>query len=336
MRTGKAFCLGLGLSIVLTACGGDKDGDGGNGLDGSKNIQGIEFSETSAERCASVAIATLSPFPELGQAVIAMSDAVAEHSSAVTGLVPEGTIDLGDIGFCPTGQSKLTWNDVDGDGELSGGDGLVLTLVDCGGTWSGTLTLDFQDASLDSAEADVDLNVTIEETVDGEPETGTLAGSFHLSLHRFGGPSATAVIRFLVDDQSDGSQGMIGTLNGKTQYELGCFNLYYTLGIGSRYFSLSEPFGVLKVPELGIASFLSFGTPALVFPEGTYPESGGMRLAALSAATPCARVNVPGDGITGNASWMVVTATGSGGVTLSGEGPSGTPFELQRAWSELD
>jgi len=336
MRTEMRLFMALVVSIALAACNGDKDDNGGNGLDGGRDIQGISFSATSAEQCASVAITALAPFPQLGRAAIAMTDAVAAYSASKPGTLPQGTIDLGDIGFCPTGESRLTWNDADGSGALSAGDGLVLTLVDCGGSRSGTFTLAFQAASLDTAEADVNLSLSIEEVVDGEPETGTLDGTFHLSMQRYAGPGATAVIRFLVDDQSDGSQGMTGTLNGKTEYQLGCFNFYFTMSLEDDSFSLSEPFGVIKVPDLGIASFVSFGVPALVFPDGAQPASGGLKLMALSAVTPCTGVKVPGDGITGNASWMSVTAIGGGGVTLAGEDPSGTAFELLRNWSELD
>lgn len=325
----------LVMTLALAACGGDDD-NGGGGTDGGEDVLGVAFSESNVEQCASVVIATLSPFSGAAGAVVAMEDAIFDYTASAGATMPEGMIDLGDLGICSTGQSHLVWNDADGNGALSAGDVAVLTLTDCEGSTSGTLNLDFEEVSFAATTASVRMNIGIEETVDGEPETGTLTGTFRLQMARYQGTPPVAEVDFLVEDETDGSQGFEVALNGKTECEVGCFNFYFTVWPGTERYALSEPFGVLRIPGLGVASLSSFGLPALDFQNGSEPESGALRLVAVAAATPCAGVDVPGDGIKGNESFVVLTATGGGGVTLAGKDSGGTPFSIQTAWSSLD
>lgn len=327
--------MATALAVGFAGCGEDDDG-GDGGIDGDVERAGIPFSAANAERCASVAIAALSPFPEIGQAAMAIMAAIEDHGTEAPGLSPRTVIDLGDIGLCSSGSSRLSWNDSDGNGTLSAGDEAVLTLTDCDGSRSGTLELEFTAVTAGAATAELSLAITIEETVDGEPESGTLSGRFRMDVERFPSETVPGILRFQVDEPTDGAQGLTGTLNGKTEYELGCFNLYYSLALGSPYYTLSEPYGVLSIPDLGYASFASFGLPGLVFPEGTYPQSGALRLMAFAAVTPCTGVKVSGDGVNGNDSVLILTATGGGTVTLSGQTPAGEPYSVQTTWGALD
>ncbi len=177
------------LGAALAGCGGsDKPGPGGP--DDTVDMNGIALSQDNVVMCASVAAATLAPFPELGR--IAVAGAIRDRQGPPAALRPAGVIELGDIGLCESGGSSLTWNDADGSGVLSPGDVATLTLVDCDGSRSGRLALTYREVAAASSAADLDLDVTVEETVDGKSEAGNFLGRFRSELERFPGTPSIA------------------------------------------------------------------------------------------------------------------------------------------------
>jgi hypothetical protein len=181
--------------------------------------------------------------------------------------------------------------------------------------------------------ADAELHVTIEDVVDGRAETTVLAGRFRIEGHSEQG-SAEARLVFLVDDKTDGSQKLTTTLNGKAMADLGCFHVGVDLSLESESYRLRDPLGVLVIHGRGLCSIQSSGD--LVFPNGTYLESGGLAFWPMSIVLPCGGVNVSGGGVDSNDSTFSLTATGGGNVTLAGVDASGDPFSLATTWSELD
>lgn len=321
------------LSVPIGGCGGD-DGPNGDG-NGDGDDAGILFTASNVKEVARIACGGLEIFPRLSGTILAMIQAVEPRAGRESrGPAPASLHDLGDLGLCATGESNLSWDDVDGDQAPSGGDVLTLAMVDCDGELNGTIALLLHEAAYALTAADATLDLTIGEVVDGVPQAESLTGAFRVEVNRVPGPPERAIFRYVVV-QTDGASRVQLVRNGETAYAMGCFNLYYIFEPASGAFTLSEPLAVFRIPGLGVMSMQSWGSPPLVFANGAYPESGEAKFYAYSTATPCAGLDIGGQGVDSNDSVFRLTATGGGGVSLAGTTDEGSSFTVNTAWTEL-
>jgi hypothetical protein len=325
----------LALIFLPLACSEDDDGGGGGGGESAA----VSFTAANANSAAAMFASTVSPFAEASLAGLAVVQAAeAAAGGLATGGVAEETardlVELGDLGLCDSGQSTGTWDDQDGDQELSTGDVLEVVLTACDDVTSGSLTLTLEEVDYALTTATAVLEATIEDGDRAASITG-LSGAFRVEMNRVPDPPLF-ICRSLVSEQSDPAQRLILTSDGVVVLEVGCFNLYFTFDLDGGGFTLSEPLAVFRIPEAGIMSVASWGLPALTFPDRETPEAGQVRFVAFSSATPCAALGVPGDGIDSNESYLVLTATGGGNVTLVGQAADGTPISVETTWDQLD
>jgi hypothetical protein len=242
-------------------------------------------------------------------------------------------IDLGDLGFCSTGEATGTWNDVDGNSILSAGDKVDLEVVDCDGV-NGTLSATFLEVGIEGGSADLQLNLVFQEEVSGSLETEVLSGKFRVEVEH-SGPPGTIVFRYLVPVNTDGTLGFRSTRNGVLAYEMGCFNFYFTIKLSDGSFTLSEPIAVFRVPGQGIMSLVGWGLPPLVFESEDFPVSGQIAFYGEADVLPCASVGVPSGGVDSNDSYFVLTASEGGNLTLAGETGTGDPFNVEANWDDI-
>jgi len=317
------------LAICLAACGGD--GGGTNGDDSA----GVSFSEANAADLAGVAASAIEIFPRLSAAYQGIVEAIDAQNGAGLGSSTKALVDIGDIGLCSTGQSKLIWNDVDDDQVLSANDTCTLELVDCDDEINGSVAFDFLEVAYAKTVAEIDLDVTLANASDGQAGSQSLQGRFRVEVNGVPGPPELAIARYFVADKSDPTLGVVAQLDGEPQFALGCFNLYYTTNLETGGYLLGEPFAVFKVAAAGVMSIEAFGMPPLDFANGQYPISGEMGFYAESGATPCAALGIDAGGVDSNDSFCTLTATGGGDVALEGETIDGTPFTVETTWDEL-
>jgi hypothetical protein len=328
------FPMILAMVFLPLACSDDdEEGEGGGGN------AAVAFTAGNASSAAAMFAATVSPFAEVSLAGLAVVQAA---ETAAGGFATHGTaastardlVELGDLGLCDSGQSTGTWDDRDGDLTLSAGDVLEVTLAACDDITSASLTLTLADVgyALTTATAVFEADIV---DVDQTAATSGLSGAFRVEMNRVPEPPLF-ICRLLVSAQSDPTQHLGVTSDGVAAMDLGCFNLYFTFDLDSGGFTLSEPLAVFRIADAGIMSIQSWGLPALTFPDSETPETGQVRFVAYSSATPCAALGVPGDGIDSNESFLVLTATGGGNITLMGQAADGAPIAVETTWDQLD
>jgi len=314
------------LIATALACGSSTDGGDGDGL------TGVSFNESNAEGLASIAVSAIDVFPRLTTAYQGIVDAVQQQSSLSPSAVAKALFELGDIGLCSSGASNLAWDDADDDGSLSAGDTTTLMFADCDGELDGTIVFDFSEVAYALTIAEVALNVTIDSAA---LPAVALDGRFQIEVNGVPGPPESVIARYLVVDQTEPESSLTATVEGSTQYRMGCFNLYFTFNLEQGSYSLSEPFGVFSIPTAGVMTMEAFGQPPFVFDNGDYPSSGQLALSAASGATPCAALDIGPDGVDSNESATALTATGGGAVTLEGQSSTGAPFTIDTTWDAL-
>jgi hypothetical protein len=333
MKRVSMIVMILALAVLPPGCGLNDDDDGAGGGDGTSGA--VSFSADNATSAVGMFAAIIDPFSQASMASLALVQAAeAAAGSAASLHSPRGLVELGDLGICDSGSSPATWDDRDDDGTLTAGDVLALTLVECDGVTAGSMSLTMDDVGYALTSATVVMEATTEEVEGPTTSTNVIAGRFRLEMNRVPEP-AQAICRLLVSDQSDASQWLTLRTNGTTILELGCFNLYFTFDLEGSGFTLSEPFAVFHIPPAGIMSLDSWGLTALSFPDGTTPVAGQARFVARSSATPCGALGVPGNGIDSNDSFLILTASAGGHLTLTGEAANGAPFSLEVNWDEI-
>jgi hypothetical protein len=324
----------LVLIFLPMACSEDDDNGGGDGS------AAVSFTAANANSAAAMFASTVSPFVEASLAGLAVVQAAETAAGGLaTGGVTAGTardlVELGDLGLCDTGQSIGTWDDRDGDQTLSAGDVLEVTFMACDDVTSASLTLMLEDVGYALTTAAAVLEATFVDVDRAAAATSGLFGAFRVEMNRVPEPPLF-ICRLLVSAQNDPLQRLILTSDDVAVLEVGCFNLYFTFELDGGGFTLSEPLAVFRIPDAGIMSIESWGLPALTFPDRETPEAGQVRFVAYSFATPCAALGVPGDGIDSNESYLVLTATGGGNVTLVGQAADGAPIAVETTWDQLD
>ena len=324
----------LSLVLGLPACNSD---DGGGGPDGNGDgLHGVLFTDANAEHLAGTVAAALNLFPGINGAYILLTGAVDSYGFFEGEPMPADGYDLGDLGICSTGQAVAKWKDLDDSKTLTAGDTVSLEVTDCDDEISGTLDLSFTEVAYALTRADISYDLVTEETVGGTPETGTMTAAYQLEVNRVDIPTEGIIITHRVPDQTDGGSGLLATLNGETTYEMGCFNLYYSINLATGGYVLSEPYAVFKLPDYGVMTMESWGLLAFEFPNGDTPVKGQTKLLAQSGSTPCSRLDIPGDGVDSNDSFLNLTVVNGSSVTLSGATEGGSPFFFNTTWSDLD
>ena len=317
------------VTATALACGSSAGGDGGDG-DG---LSGVTFDESDAEDLASVTVSAIDVFPRLSAAYQGIVDAIQMHDLLSSSLGAKALVELGDIGLCSSGASALSWDDADDDGSLSGGDSTVLALANCDGELDGTVIFRFSEVAYALTVADVDLNVTIDDSTELPPVA--LEGRFRLEVNGVPGPPESAIARYLVVDPTDPESSLTASVDGQTEYRLGCFNLYFTFDLEQGSYRLRDPVAVFSIPGSGVMTMEAYGLPSLVFENGDYPSSGELSFSAQSGVLPCTALDISSEGVDSNDSVIALTATGGGAVTLDGETVDGTPFMIETTWDAL-
>ncbi len=349
---GLVSAVGVAGLLVFPACGG---GGGGGGGGGEPQVQGYTFTAENAEEAGSLAAGTVEFFPAAGEVILVTvgwlrAAGVQAGRAAAQGVQMDLSAEL-----CASGSAILSWDDKDGSGDLSAGDVATLTFEACvlageegdGAGADGTLTLAFTDVQLGTdpevAEADVEMDVSSEEEVNGTPQTSTYSGSFRvrLSTDAAGG---TLSMAFGGTDRSD---VITRAEAGEPAVTLGCFDVEIeapldTDGGGEDWFTVALR-GVADV-EGRILQFGRYGdgadTPVRF--EGDLPVSGTLTLLGYDQRSeaglePCTAVGSSAD-VQGDGSWMRMVATGGGTIRIERyDAPDAQePVEtLDVAWDDL-
>lgn len=330
--------LALVLSLLLAAfslllgvgCGDDDGGVTGDG-DG---MHGVLFTSNNAPSAVGYFASVLDLTISINRAQGALLAAI----DAATNTKRENAldqVDLGDLGICDTGQSHGVWNDNDGDGSLSVGDGIELTVTQCDDISHGTLSLLVVQYSATGVLLDVTFDLSISEVNNQQTHTMHVTGHYGCAITQEDGPQNQIVVQDMVAEQTDAASQLIVTLDGARLFAIGCFNLYYIVDPTYSSFRLSEPVVVFNVPGQGVMSVGAYGLPMLVFDGKGVPISGQVEFWAESWATPCTALGVPSGGVDANDSHLTVTATAGGGLTISGRTAGGDPFSLDLQWSDI-
>jgi len=308
--------------ILLAACN-----DNGGGSTGQS---GVRCTQDNAADLVGPVATMIDFLPGLSQAVgaaIAKADALSGPS------VPAGIIDLGDLGMCSTGQATATWNDADDSADLSPGDIVNLQVTDCDGEVTGSLAMVILSSGTDAGSADLDLNLTITDEVEGATQALNLSGKFRLVVEG-SNPPGGMVYRYFIPENTNGGLGIKALLDGQTDFEMGCFNFAFVFSLADGSYSLSDPVADLKIPGEGILSFSAWGTGPLAFTDNQ-PQSGQLSFWAEAGSLPCARLGIPSNGVDANDSHCVLTATGGGNLTLEGETADHQAFSVQTTWDAI-
>ena len=343
-----AGLVAVGCLLGLAGCGG------GGGDGGGSQAQGYTFTAENTEEAASVAAGTVEFFPSVGAVILDVVGRVRE-AGAPGGRVAARAeeVDAGDL--CVGGSAGLVWEDNDDSGDLSTGDAATLTFESCvladdageGGAVNGTLTLAFTQVQLgvdpEVAEADVDMDVSVEEDVDGTPETSMYSGSFRvrISADVAGGTLSAA---FGGTDRAD---VVTRAEAGTPQVKLGCFDVAIEGPLdtddGSEDWLTVALRGVADV-EGRILQFGRYGEGAdtpLRFEEDVL-VSGTLTLLGYdqrpeAGLDPCTAVGSSAD-VQGDGSWMRLVALGGGTIRIERYAEPGAqePVETREiAWDDL-
>lgn len=318
------------LSAGLIYCGGG--GGGGTAASGAFNL-----TEDNMVEAAEFAAGDDGLYYNLSAVALGMVSGLLGPTGASTA----AEMPLGDMGLCapgtsPPGLSTLILDDIAGNGIVDLGDSLVLTLSNCDfsddplspSVIDGTLTLTFGDPSvLFDLTFDVDIDLEIDEVIDSVPQTEAFNGNFQMRVTTSDG--LTYVITISAQDSSDIIEVK---LNGQTQYRYGCFDVTLTfIATIEDVYTLVDS-GVVDAPGKGIMSVTTSSSlefvPGLADP---YADSGSMDI--LSGGDCAGIGTAEGDG-----SYIILTATGGGNVTLQlydiGDTPVGDP--VNTTWDLLD
>ena len=82
-------------------------------------------------------------------------------------------------------------------------------------------------------------------------EVETIQGRFGMEVSMPAEPTDPIVFTYQVSDPTDGGAGFSVALDGVTVYEMGCFDLRYTVDPLTGGFVLSEPYALFRVPAAG-------------------------------------------------------------------------------------
>ncbi|MGB8330860.1 MAG: hypothetical protein WCE62_12090, partial [Polyangiales bacterium] len=214
MTTRKSVWGACFLTMSLAACGG------GTSTSNGDDSAGVSFTEANATELAGIAASAIELFPRIGAGYQGIVEAIDAQNTAGMGLSAKALIDIGDIGLCSTGQSNLIWDDADDDEELSATDIATLELVDCDDEINGTLAFGFLEVAYTKTVADIDLDVTLSNALEGEASSESLQGRFQVEVNGVPGPPELAIARYVVVDNSDPSLGVLARLDGEPEFAL--------------------------------------------------------------------------------------------------------------------
>ena len=326
----------LAMSIACTGCSGGGDGEGSGGSGGSGGpATAFSFDAETSEQAAEGAAVATELATRVGSIVSGLFGALADGAGAASlGAGLKDNIPIPPI--CTAGTAKLDWQRSGLDLDLSAGDIVTLTLDDCSGSpvstmpANGTITLTMTDVGgglpviggIITAIASLDLSIA--------PDT-TITGDF--ALHANLPSLALANLFFGAREDSD----LITVTEGFFQMQLACFDIYQRVGLAGPGIEFFRPLGVLNLsnqvftlnnyeetPDNILFDFAGFdATPrsgSLTLTSGD--RSGGLCSSFSGDPTP-------------NESFVTVTFTGGGCVTLEGTDTEGVPFSLVRTWDSL-
>ncbi len=321
------------LALAPVACN-DSDDDGGGPTNGEDDLYGVLFTAANAEHLAGVAASTLDFFSGINRAFLQVLDAIETHGFYDGYPMPEEGYDLGDLGICSTGTVVAKWMDLDDSRSLSRGDTVHLDITDCDGEVSGTLDLAFTSASTELTGAEITYDLVIEEILDGTPQTETISADYTVEVYEDPAYDVLAVSH-QVADKTDGGAGLTTAIDGETAFEIGCFHIYFSMNVETGGFRISEPFAVFEVADEGVMTMSSQSMEFFDFSRSDAPVSGDCFLRAEAGTTPCSRLDVSGDGVVSNASYLRLTVIEDGTVTLAGETDDGEDILVVSSWDEL-
>ncbi len=319
------------LSAGLIYCGGG-GGGGGTAATGAFNL-----TEDNMVEAAEFAAGDDGLYYSLSSVALGMVSGLLGPTGASTA----AEMPLGDMGLCalgtdPPGLSTLILDDIAGNGIVDLGDSLVLTLSNCDfsddplspSVINGTLTLTFGDPSnLFDLTFDVNIELEIDDVIDSVSQTEAFDGNFQMRVTTSDGLTYNVAI-----SSQDSNDVIEVKLNGQTEYRYGCFDVTLTFiaTIEDTYTLVDS--GVVDVPGKGIMTVTTPSTleffPGLADP---YADSGAMD---ISSGGDCTGIGTAeGDG-----TYIILTATGGGNVTLQlydiGDTPVGDP--VNTTWDALD
>jgi hypothetical protein len=317
------------LSAGLIYCGGG--GGGGTAATGAFNL-----TEDNMVEAAEFAAGDDGLYYNLSIVALGMVQGLAGGGGPTTAAI----IPFGDLGLCanfPSGTAELSVNDADNSLDLTIGDVATLALTNCDfsddplspSLIDGTLALTFVAISpvMDNITADVSINLEIDEIIDSVPQTEAFVANFQMQATT--SDFLTYVISITAPDSNDIIEAK---LNGETQYRYGCFDVTLTfIATIEDVYTLVDS-GVVNAPGKGIMSVTTSSSleffPGLTDP---YADSGSMNI--LSGGDCAGIGTAEGDG-----TYIILTATGGGSVTLQlydiGDTPVGDP--VNTTWDLLD
>jgi hypothetical protein len=343
MRKTFRFVAALsGITLIagmfILSCGGGGGGDGGGGGGG---VAALSFDNVTSPPAGGGAGLTSVVFSTFGLIT-------ANIFSALPGGGGGGSLDAHPMapvpipGYCATGTATVDWNDADVSTTLSSGDTVTLALDNCAGSLisfepaDGTVTLDITSVSggipviggIISANTSLALTFT-----DADSTVTVISGNFPLDANI---PLTLLLVNLTVGGFNENAIITV-TEDGVTVFEFACFNISMRVSLVSVLVDNFQPAGVANLAN-DIYTINSYTGPAdsigFDFSTGdVIPVSGTIDLSSGDLSTGICTA-FSGDPVADN-SFVMMTFTGGGNVTLDGEDKDGIFFVINATWEAL-
>jgi hypothetical protein len=337
--------IALMAGMFILSCGGGGGGGGSGGGGGGGGVAALSFDNTTSLPAGGGAGLTSVVFAQFGlitaNILNALSGGAGGGSLAAHPMAPVPI-----PGFClnePAGSATVDWNDPTGVGAgvLSDDDTVTLALDNCTGSLisfapaNGTIIFDIESVSGaipvigGIISANTNLNLTI--TEDGF--TTGISGDFPLDANI----PLTLLLVNLTLGGFDNNAIITVTENDVTVFEFACFNIFQRVSLGSVFVDLFRPVGVANLADT-IYTINSYTVPpdaiGFDFTSGDpIPISGTIDLFSGDLSNGICS-DFSGDPVADN-SFVMVTFTGGGNVTLDGEDADGNFFVINTTWDAL-
>ncbi len=349
MSNGKQWYVLLGailllLSALFFACGGGGDGGGNGG-----GVVGFSFDNNNMMVASGNGVEIADFFSGLSSVNALVLEALFSAAPAPpVSASPLAVFPIPLTGFCdnePAGSAALSWDDGDGNLQISAGDTGTLTFTNCflpDTPVDGTATFTFVEVNgismiPDNVTVDLALNITASDI-----DTVNFAGTIRFFLSA---PGLTS-FHFLYGGV-DRSDFVNFTINGTEAYKFGCFDIEFSIpDISFPETFDSRPRGIAnvegKIMQLGSYfvpdQILEF-QPVIGFPDPV-PVMGTLTLLSFdgrpSFGLPaCTAVGSAGNINTNNRE-ILITATGGGNVRVELKQSTGAVIStVDTTWDAL-
>lgn len=310
--------LFLALIVLLCGCGGGGGGDEGGVSGQVQDVVGLQFTEANMVDSALIGVDPLMLFPHFSEIIQSVNQVIENEENTSPFSFGEG--------FCqPGGQAVLTWD------ELAVGGTVTLEFTTCtlGGNipeLNGMITFQFIGINDEATAPDpflsaqINLNLTATDEVDGSPSTLFLNGNFLLRMYNMEGK-----IGFQYGGTDpDGAGALLSISEDGTEVQFGCFDVSLSFplegGLGDFILgdgNISNISGIVIVNQQLLTVISRGGGYDLVFEDYIPISGGGLNYFGIVLGNGCNVLGVPnGVGVGGDANISLYPINGDGTIWL--------------------